>query len=67
MCMSNKEEDELIQKTQEAYTINEEAAQRIINAHPVKIKETNIPHDINLKPSERIARAKGILESKLWK
>lgn len=62
-----KEEDEMVQKTQEAYTIDEESAQRIINARPVKVKETNIPHDINLRPSERIARAKEILESKLWR
>lgn len=66
--MTDKEEKDMVQITlDEKFIIDEESAQRLIKSSPVKVKETNIMHDINLKPKERMARAKDILESKRWK
>lgn len=63
--MSDREENEMVQKAiHEEYTLDEEASQRIINARPVIVPESNIPSDINLSRSERIAQAKKILESR---
>lgn len=51
----------VVEKTDKIY-INEEAAQRLANAEPVKIKKSNIPSDLDLPKEQRIKEAQELIQ-----
>lgn len=66
--MCDKEDVEMATETIfQRFTLDEEAAKKIISSPHTKIRHTNVFNDIKLNKSERIAHAAKILNSRKCK
>ncbi|MDQ0154149.1 hypothetical protein [Robertmurraya andreesenii] len=49
------------------FTLDEEAAKKLISSPRTKIRHTNVPNDLKLSKSERIINAERVLNSRKGK